>query len=32
MGELADDELHEFLEILQSLMTTVPARYLPMLG
>src|SRR4029434_3479051 len=32
MGELADDELHEFLEILQSLMTIVPARYLPMLA
>lgn len=32
MGELADDELHEFLEILQSLMTTVPARYRSMLA
>jgi hypothetical protein len=29
---IADDELHEFLEILQSLMTAVPARYLPMLA
>ena len=30
MGELADDNLHGFLEILQSLMTAAPARYLTM--
>ena len=30
MGELADDNLHGFLEILQSLIATAPARYLTM--
>jgi 2-aminoethylphosphonate-pyruvate transaminase len=30
MGELTDEDLHDFLEILQSLMTAAPAPYLTM--
>jgi 2-aminoethylphosphonate-pyruvate transaminase len=30
MGELADDKLHDFLEILQPLTTTAPAHYITM--